>query len=84
MKINELVFEDREEISRLLLLGLTFEDIGKAICRDKGTISREVSRKGMDRTTYRALKAEKHARNEKRKQGRKRKLDSNPKLKKVV
>lgn len=84
MKINELVFEDREEISRLLLLGLTFEDIGQAIGRDKGTISREVNRKGLDRTTYRALKAEKHARKQKRKQGRKRKLDSNPKLKKVV
>ena len=84
MKINELVFEDREEISRLLLVGLTFEDIGKSIGRDKGTISREVNRRGMDRTTYRALKAEKHARKQKRKQGRKRKLDSNPKLKKVV
>ena len=84
MKINELVFEDREEISRLLLLGLTFEDIGQAIGRDKGTISREVNRKGLDRTTYRALKAEKHARKQKKKQGRKRKLDSNPKLKKVV
>lgn len=84
MKINELVFEDREEISRLLLLGLTFEDIGKAVGRDKSTISREVSRKGMNRTTYRAFKAEKHARKEKEKQGRKRKLDSNPKLKRIV
>lgn len=84
MKINELVFEDREEISRLLLLGLTFEDIGQAIDRDKSTISREVSRKGMDRTTYRALKAEKHARKQKKKQGRKCKIDHNPELKKIV
>lgn len=84
MKINELVFKDREEISRLLLLGLTFEDIGQAISRDKSTISREVGRKGMDRNTYRACKAEKHAGKQKKKQGRKRKLDSNPELKKIV
>lgn len=84
MKTNELVFEDREEISRLLLLGLTFEDIGQAIGRDKGTISREVNRKGMDRNTYRACKAEKHARKQKGRQGRKRKLDSNPELKEIV
>jgi len=84
MKTNELVFEDREEISRLLLLGLTFEDIGQAIGRDKGTISREVSRKGMNRDTYRACKAEKHASKQKKKQGRKRKLDSNPELKQLV
>lgn len=62
MKINELVFEDREEISRLLLLGSTFKDIGQAIGRDKSTISREVGRGGMDRFTYRACKAAKHAR----------------------
>jgi IS30 family transposase len=84
MKINELVFEDREEISRLLLLGLTFEDIGQAIGRDKSTISREVSRKGMSRSAYRACKAEKHSRKQKKKQGRKSKIDHNPKLKKVV
>jgi len=84
MKIKELVFEDREEISRLLLLGLTFEDIGQAIDRDKSTISREVGRKSMDRSAYRACKAEKHARKQKRKRGRKCKIDHNPKLKKVV
>lgn len=84
MKINELVFEDREEISRLLLLGLTFEDIGQAIGRDKSTIFREVNRKGMNRNTYRACKDEKHARKKKKKQGRKRKLESNPELKKIV
>lgn len=84
MKIDELVFKDREEISRLLLLGLTFEDIGRAVGRNKSTISREVSRKGMDRMTYRALKAEKHAHKQKKKQGRKRKLDKNPELKRIV
>jgi IS30 family transposase len=84
MKIDELVFEDREEISRLLLSGWTFNNIGKTIGRDKGTISREVGRSGMNRSTYRALKAEKHARKQKKKQGRKRKIDSNPELKKIV
>ena len=84
MKINELILEDREEISRLLLSGLTLEAIGQAISRDKSTISREVGRKGMDRFTYRACKAERHARKQKEKQGRTRKLDSNPRLKTIV
>jgi len=84
MKTNELVFNDREEISRLLLLGLAFKDIGQAINRDKGTVSREVGRAGMNRFTYRACQAERHARKQKRKQGRKRKLDGNPRLKKIV
>ncbi len=35
MKINGLVFKDRGEISRLLPLGLAFENIGQAIGRDK-------------------------------------------------
>jgi IS30 family transposase len=84
MKINELVFEDREEISRLLLLGLTFRDIGQEISKDKSTISREVSRIGMNRLTYRAFKAEKCACKQKKKRGRKCKIDHNLELKKVV
>lgn len=84
MKINELVLEDREEISRLLLLGLTFDDIGQTIGRDKSTVSREVGRAGMNRLTYRACKAEKHARKQKKKQGRKSKINHNPELEKIV
>ncbi|MFH0969390.1 MAG: IS30 family transposase [Patescibacteria group bacterium] len=84
MKIKELVFEDREEISRLLPLGLTFKDIGQAIGRDKGTISREVGRKGMNRFTYRACRAEKHARKQKEKRCRKCKIIHNLELEKIV
>lgn len=84
MKTNELDFEEREEISRLLALGFSFADIGRIIGRDKGTICREVGRAGMTRETYRAGKAHKHARRQKRKQGRKSKMEQYPKLKRYV
>lgn len=84
MKTTEFILAEREELSRLLVQGLTFTAIARLLDRDKGTISREVRRAGMDRYTYRAHKAHWHARREKRKQGRKRKLDQNPLLKQFV
>jgi len=84
MKTTEFTLARREELSRLLSQGRTFIDIADLLGKDKSTISREVGRKGMDRFTYRAHKAHWHARRQKRKQGRKRKLDQNPKLKQFV
>lgn len=84
MKTNELDFEEREEISRLLALGFSYTAIGQVIGRDKGTISREVGRAGMTRETYRAGKAHRHARRQKKKQGCKSKLERYPKLKQYV
>ena len=84
MKTTEFTLARREELSRLLSQGRTFTDIADLLGKDKSTISREVGRKGMDRFTYRAHKAHWHARRQKRKQGRKRKLDQNPKLKQFV
>lgn len=84
MKIKEFAFFEREELSRLLSQGRTFTDIAKLLGKDKSTISREVSRKGMDRFTYRAFKANQDAKRQKRKQGRKRKIDQNPELKQFI
>jgi len=80
---NELILEQREEISRIV----SRLDINKHcffLNKDKSTISREVSRKGMNRYTYRAFTANQHAKREKTKQGRKRKIDQNSELKQFI
>lgn len=77
-------FAEREEISRLLAKNKTFTDISKRLRRHKSTVLREVNRDGMDINTYRAHKAHWHAIKQKRKQGRKRKVDKNKELKQFV
>ena len=84
MKTTEFTFAEREELSRLLAQGQSFTNIAYSLKKNKATISREVSRKGMDRFTYRAFKASQDARRQKSKQGRKRKIDQNPKLKQFI
>lgn len=84
MKIKEFTLHEREELSRSLAQNYTLTAIASFLGKDKSTISREVRRLGMDRQTYRAHKAHWHARRQKRKQGRKRKIEVNPKLKAIV
>lgn len=71
MKISELTLEEREEISRLLAVDLSFGDIGIKLDQDKSTISMEVSRLGMNRHTYRAIRAHHDALRKRKMQGRK-------------
>ena len=61
----------------------TFTEISKKLNR-KSAILREVNRDGMDTNTYRAHKAHRIAQRNKKKQGRKRKIDQNPELKEYV
>jgi len=84
MKTKELTFLQREEISRLLLTGISYAEIGKQIGKSKSCISREISRYGMNRFSYRAFFAEQSAKINKRKTGRKRKLDYDLELRAVV
>ena len=84
MKTKELVFAEREEISRLLPQGLSFKAIGEAISKSASCVSREVCRNGMNRQTYRAFLAGRLAGTQKKKRGRKRKLDHNLLLREVV
>ena len=84
MKTTELILPQREELSRLLSQGHRLTDIAKLLCKDRSTISREISRQGMDKSTYRAHGAHWHARQQKRKQGRKRKIDQNTELKQFI
>jgi len=80
MKTSELTLTNREEISRFLVLGRNFTQIGSLVGRDKSCISREVNRDGMDRWSYRACRAHQHAIKQKKLQGRKKKLDQNSEL----
>ena len=84
MKTKEFTLSEREELSRLLSQNFSFINIANLLNKDKSTISREVKRRNMNRYTYRAHKADWHAKREKRKQGRKRKIDKNPELKKFI
>lgn len=83
-KTKEFTFTEREELSRLLSQGRTFTDIAQLLNKDRITIYREVSRKGMNRYTYRAFKANQDAKQKKKKQGRKRKMDQNQELKQFI
>ena len=84
MKTKEFTLSEREELSRLLSQGRTFKDIAGSLAKDRTTITREISRNGMDRHTYRAHKAHWHSRREKSKQGRKRKIDNNFELRQFI
>jgi IS30 family transposase len=84
MKTTEFTLAEREELSRLLAQGRTFINIASWLNKDISTISREVGRKGMNRFTYRAFKANQDAKRQKSKQGRKRKIDQNPELKQFI
>jgi transposase, IS30 family len=84
MKIKEFTLDEREELSRLLAKGNTLTDCAQMLGKHKSSISREVRRRGMNRDTYRAHKAHRHARRQKQAQGRKRKLEENPGLKRFV
>jgi len=81
---SRLKFEEREEISRLLLAGLSFRDISERLFRSPSTVSREVNR-SRNRAAYRAISSEKSALNRasSRRLG-KRKLIQNKRLLVVV
>ena len=58
---QRLSSEEREEISRGLVLGLSIRDIAGDLARAPSTISREVCKGSSNRYTYRAQKAQKRA-----------------------
>jgi IS30 family transposase len=84
MNKKEFTLAERENLAIFLAQGFPLSDIALFLTKDKGTISREVRRDGMDRYTYRAHKAHRHAKQNKSRQGRKGKLDSVPELKEFV
>lgn len=83
-KYHRLAFAEREEISRLLARNLRFRAVARQLKRNVSTISREVNQKYFGRKHYRAAVAQERALRKRRKQGRKRKLNLNTKLKQYV
>jgi IS30 family transposase len=73
---------EREEISRHLASGKSIRSIARALGRYASTVSREVSCFGRD--NYRAVSAQNRSVRKRRKQGRKRKMDVNDKLRMYV
>lgn len=78
---QRLSSEDREEISRGLVIELSIRDIARNLARAPSTISREVHKGRANRYTYRAHKAQKRAlRNAKYRREGKCKLMAAPEL----
>ena len=75
-KYSHLSLSEREEISRGLASGTSLLAIASRLGRNKGTISREVSRNGPDKERYRLAEAVRLADERSRKPRRKRKLSS--------
>ncbi|MBA3065358.1 IS30 family transposase [bacterium] len=82
---QRLSLQDREEISRGLVTGLSIRDIAESLSRAPSTISREVRKGSATRSTYRAHTAQNRAlRNAKTRRESKRKLMANPELREYV
>ena len=78
---RRLMPEEREEISRSLAKGESFQVIASHLGRAVSTIAREVSRGGCNRWTYRADRAQRRSqRNARRRRLGKRKLFLNHRL----
>jgi len=78
---KRLTEDEREEISRCLAIGDSFQEIGAKLGRSVSTISREVGKAGCNRWTYRAGRAQRRAiRNARKRRLGKRKMIQLPKL----
>jgi IS30 family transposase len=75
---------EREELSRFLALNYRYRDIAHSLGRNISTISREVTRQGCQAWDYRAVMAQKRAHRKASKPRRKRKLDTNGRLRDVI
>jgi transposase, IS30 family len=82
---KRLRIEDREEISRLLLVGSSFRSIARVLGRSPSTISREINRIKSGRNEYRAVSANRTSlRLSSSRRREKRKLILNKSLREVV
>ena len=72
---GRLTFDEREEISRCLATGRSFQGIARELGRAVSTISREVGKAGSNRWLYRAGRAQRRAsRNARKRRSGKRKI----------
>jgi IS30 family transposase len=81
---TRLQFIEREEISRQLAYGNNIRSIALILNRSPSTISREINLNAVHRKYYRAVFGQQRANCIRRKKRRKRKLDQNHQLRKIV
>lgn len=81
---SHLTQSEREEISRGLASGATFQAIAQRLGRSKGTVHREVVRNAPDRDGYRSVEAGSAARQRASRPRRPRKLAAGPLWERVV
>lgn len=80
---HRLSFSEREDISRYLASQSSNREIARKLGRDHGAINREIDLGG-GRERYRALLAQYRAKRKRKRQGRKKKLETHLKLRKYV
>lgn len=81
---QRLTLSEREEISRYLTLNYSYWQIAACLHRSPSTICREIKRQSCNRQTYRAVCAHKRSYGAAHSPRKKRKLDSNISLQRVV
>lgn len=79
-----LALSEREEISRGIWANESFSDIARRIGRHRSTIGREVWKNAGYPRCYRAEKAQERIKENRRRGGRKKRLDTNDRLKNYV
>lgn len=84
VRYHRLRLAEREEFSRMLAQGYSFRHIARQLGRAPSTLSREVPRHWVSRTSYRAVIAHHQAQTRARRPRRRRKLDVQPHLRAVV
>ena len=83
-KRNHLTFREREALVVCFAKGLGIRGAADHIGRNHSTVVRELKRTRSTRATYSALDGQRHARKQKRKARRKKKIASNKRLEKYI
>jgi len=81
---QRLALSEREETSRYLTLNYSYRQIAACLHRSPSTICREIKRQSCNRQTYRAVCAHKRSYGAAHNPRKKRKLDSNIFLQRIV
>ena len=81
---QRLNLTEREDLSRYLAMDYSYRQIANILDRPASTISREINKRGFNRQGYRAVLAQEIRRRLAQQPRRKRKLDTNPILKRTV
>jgi transposase, IS30 family len=81
---QRLNITEREDLSRYLAMDYSYRQIAGILERPVSTISREINKRGFNRLDYRAMLAQERSRQLAKQPRKKRKLDTNPILKRTV